>query len=246
MPPSLSPSTFTVERISSLSTINLLIADSNQLSRYGLNAIFAEYDNVQLVGEAINEEQMLEMIEAFDPDLVMIDFTAPGFSVDGVRKAKTKKPHLKIVAITPEQSGITIVSALKAGVSGYIKKDCDLGEIAGSVQEVGRGGQFFCGQILQAIRKEAIDLKDIDINEFNCEAVNISDRENEVITMIAEGLTNGKIAEKLFISAHTVNTHRKNIMQKLGVRNTAAIVMYAVKTGLVSPNRFLFAPTAET
>lgn len=201
---------------------------------------------MQLVGEATNEDQMLEMIDSFGPDLVMIDFTAPGFSVDCVRKAKIKRPHLKFVAITPEQSGITIVAALKAGVSGYIKKDCEIGEIAGSVQEVGRGGQFFCGQILEAIRKESIDLKEIDIKEFSCEAVNISDRENEVITMIAEGHTNVQIAEKLFISTHTVNTHRKNVMQKLGVKNTAAIVLYAVKTGLVSPNRFLFAPTSDT
>ena len=224
-------------------TINLLIADSNQLSRYGLNAIFSEYDNVQLVGEAVSEEQLLEMIGSFDLDLIMIDFTAPGFSIDCIRKAKTKKPNLKFVAITPEQSGVIIVSALKAGVNGYIKKDCDLSEIAGSVQEVGRGGQFFCGKILEAIRKESIDLKEIDIMDFTCEAVNISDRENEIIIMIAEGHTNGQIAERLFISAHTVNTHRKNIMQKLGVKNTASVVMYAVKTGLVSPNRFLFAPT---
>lgn len=239
------PSTFAVKFNFALGVINLLIADSNQLSRYGLTAIFSGYDNVQLVGEAINEDQMLEMIENFNPDIVMIDFTAPGFSVDAVRKGKIRKPQLKFVAITPEQSAVTIVSALKAGVTGYIKKDCDLGEIAGSVQEVGRGEQFFCGQILEAIRKEAIDLSDIDLKEFGCEAVNISSRENEIITLIAEGHTNTQIAEKLFISTHTVNTHRKNIMQKLGVNNTAAIVMYAVKTGLVSPNRFLFAPTAD-
>jgi DNA-binding CsgD family transcriptional regulator len=82
----------------------------------------------------------------------------------------------------------------------------------------------------------------MDIKEFNCEAVNISERELEIIKLIAEGYTNVEIAEKLFLSPHTVNTHRKNILQKLGINNTAAIVMYAVKTNLVSPNKFLFAP----
>jgi DNA-binding CsgD family transcriptional regulator len=86
-------------------------------------------------------------------------------------------------------------------------------------------------------------VNDLELTEFNCEAVSITERELEIITLIAEGYTNVEIAEKLFLSPHTVNTHRKNILQKLGVNNTAAIVMYAVKTQLVSPNKFLFSPS---
>ena len=86
-------------------------------------------------------------------------------------------------------------------------------------------------------------MNDLELTEFNCEAVSITERELEIITLIAEGYTNVEIAEKLFLSPHTVNTHRKNILQKLGVNNTAAIVMYAVKTQLVSPNKFLFSPS---
>jgi DNA-binding NarL/FixJ family response regulator len=134
------------------------------------------------------------------------------------------------------------VNALRAGVTSYIKKDCDVHEIVDSIRETAKGGRFFCGQILEAIRREAIDVNDLDIVELSCEPVVISDRELEVIKLIAEGYTNVEIAEKLFLSPHTVNTHRKNIMQKLGVNNTAAIVMYAVKSQLVSPNKFLFSP----
>jgi DNA-binding CsgD family transcriptional regulator len=86
-------------------------------------------------------------------------------------------------------------------------------------------------------------VNDLELTEFNCEAVSITERELEIITLIAEGYTNVEIADKLFLSPHTVNTHRKNILQKLGVNNTAAIVMYAVKTQLVSPNKFLFSPS---
>jgi DNA-binding NarL/FixJ family response regulator len=111
------------------------------------------------------------------------------------------------------------------------------------VRETAAGGRFFCGQILNTIRKESIDVNDLELTEFNCEAVSITERELEIITLIAEGYTNVEIAEKLFLSPHTVNTHRKNILQKLGVNNTAAIVMYAVKTQLVSPNKFLFSPS---
>ena len=104
-----------------------------------------------------------------------------------------------------------------------------------------RGNTFFCGQILETIRDASIDVNDIDIDSFSCEPITLSERETEIITMIAEGLTNIMIADSLCLSNHTINTHRKNIMAKLGVKNTAGIVIYAVKTNLVSPNKFLFA-----
>jgi DNA-binding NarL/FixJ family response regulator len=152
---------------------------------------------------------------------------------------------VKFVALTPDQSAQTLVDALRYGVTSYVKKDCDLLEILNSIEETERGNKFFCGQILETIQKACIDVNDIDFDSFTCESITLSERENEIIKLIAEGNTNGQIAELLFLSSHTVNTHRKNIMAKLGVKNTAGIVMYAVKTNLVSPNKFLFAPEME-
>ena len=103
----------------------------------------------------------------------------------------------------------------------------------------------FCGQILERIREEKINIDDIEFDELSCDPIAISEREVEIIALIAEGYTNGQIAAKLFISNHTVNTHRKNIMKKLGVNNTAGIVMYAAKTNLVNPNKFLFSASEE-
>lgn len=220
--------------------VKVIIADSNQLIRFGLSAILRNYDGLAIVGEATNEGELQEMIANFHPDVVMIDFLADGFSVDTVNRCKQGKHAPKFVAITSEQSGHTIVNALKAGVDSYIKKDCDINEIVDSVKETGAGGKFFCGQILDAIAKESIDVHDLNLLQVSCEPVSLSVRELEVITLIAEGHTNTQIADKLFLSSHTITTHRKNIMQKLGVNNTAAIVMYAVKSGLVSPNKFLF------
>ena len=134
-----------------------------------------------------------------------------------------------------------MVNALRSGVKSYVKKDCELSEIISAVEETGKGNKFFCGQILETIQRASIDVNDIDFEFFSCEAVIVSERENEIIVLIAEGMTNAQIAEYLFLSNHTINTHRKNIMAKLGVKNTAGIVMYAVKTNLVSPNKFLFA-----
>jgi DNA-binding NarL/FixJ family response regulator len=222
----------------------IIIADNNQLIRTGLTALLSSYSDFELLGEASSEQQLLEMVQNFDTDVVLIDFAARNFSVDTVQRITRSFPRIRMVAITGEQTGITIVNALRAGVCSYIKKDCDINEIVESIRETSSGGRFFCGQILETLRKENIDVNDMDIKEFSCESVNISERELEIITLIAEGYTNVEIAEKLFLSPHTVNTHRKNILQKLGVNNTAAIVMYAVKTNLVSPNKFLFAPVS--
>lgn len=225
-----------------MNPIDVVIADSNQIIRCGLNSILASSADFRVVGEAVNQEQLIELIENFHPDVVLMDFLASGFSIDTVPIVKGLERPPRIVAITSEQSGYTIVTALRAGVDSYIKKDCDIHEIVDSVQETGNGGKFFCGKILDSIRKESIPVDDLEIKEFNCEPVSLSPRELEVIVLIAEGYTNNQIADKLFLSAHTVTTHRKNIMAKLGVNNTAAIVMYAVKAQLVSPNKFLFSP----
>lgn len=222
--------------------MKVVIADSNYLIRTGLNAILSQVDDFELVGEANSGEQLIDIVQTFHPEVVMLDFAARNFSVDDIPKVLKRSPKTRLVAITGEQSGITILSALRAGVVSYIKKDCDVHEILDSIRETARGGRFFCGQILQTLRQESIDVNDLDILDATCEPVTISERELEVITLIAEGYTNNEIAEKLYLSPHTVNTHRKNIMQKLGVNNTAAIVMYAVKTQLVSPNKFLFSP----
>jgi DNA-binding NarL/FixJ family response regulator len=221
--------------------MKVLIADSNFIALNGLRTILGKQKDLVITGEARNEEELLEHIKLFAPDVVVIDYTSSGFSIDSVPSALRLFPSVKFVAVTPEQSAQTLVDALRGGVSSYIKKDCDISEIVDSVQETFKGKRFFCGQILETIHRANIDVNDIDFDALSCEPLTLSEREMEIITLIAEGHTNTQIAEMLFLSAHTVNTHRKNIMGKLGVKNTAGIVMYAVKTNLVTPNKFLFA-----
>ena len=220
--------------------IKVVIADSNRLIRTGLNAVISAERDIQLVGEADSAERLGELLSSFEADVVLLDFTAPGFGLEALALLVKNFPKTRVVAITPDQEGQTIINALKAGVTSYIKKDCDFGEIVSSVRETAGGSKFFCGKILQTIRAVNIDVNGENWANFSCEPVHLSEREQEIITLIAEGHTNTAIAEQLFLSPHTINTHRKNIMQKLGVKNTAAIVMYAVKTNLVNVNKFLF------
>lgn len=221
--------------------MKVILADNNDLMRLGLRTILATVNNLSIVAEVKNFEELSDALHSFEANLLVIDYTSKGFEIDNIPKVIQKYPQLKVVAVTPEQSAQTLVNALRSGVQSYVKKDCDLGEIVDAIKETGKGKKFFCGQILETIQRANIDVNDMDFDGFSCEPIILSERENEIIIMIAEGLTNGQIAEKLFLSNHTINTHRKNIMSKLGVKNTAGIVMYAVKTNLVSPNKFLFA-----
>jgi DNA-binding NarL/FixJ family response regulator len=224
--------------------MNLILADSNDLILIGLRAILSTERSITIVSEAHSGEELLAQVKSFDTSLVLIDYTSSGFNIDIIPKVLSINKRIRFVAITAEQSPQTLVDALRSGISSYIKKDCDVNEILMAVKETGNGNKFFCGQILESIQRANIDVNDLDFESFSCEAVVVSERENEIIILIAEGLTNEQIAIQLFLSKHTVNTHRKNIMAKLGVKNTAGIVMYAVKTNLVSPNKFLFAPVA--
>lgn len=221
--------------------MKIVLADSNELIRLGICSALKNDLNVELVGEAVTSNDLLELVRSFDTDVVVVDYTAKGFSIDVVLELRSHNKDMRILAITPEQSAQTVVDALRSGVMSYVKKDCSIAEIVDAVQETGKGNKFFCGQILETIQEANLDVDDMDLDAFSCEPVVLSERESEIIVLIAEGYTNTQIADKLFLSNHTIGTHRKNIMAKLGVRNTAGIVMYAVKMNLISPNKFLFA-----
>jgi len=221
--------------------VRLLLADSNQLIRVGLKSTLSGLTEVHSIVEISNGKQLIDFAQQGGMAVVLIDYTAEGFDINDVIASLRLNPSLKFIGLTYLQSPQTLVDALRGGVMSYIKKDCDLQEISDAVIETAKGNKFFCGKILETISKANLDVDDIDHGVLTCDPVLMSDRENEIIVLIAEGYTNDQIAEMLFLSKHTVNTHRKNILFKLGVKNTAGIVMYAVKTQLVSPNKFLFA-----
>ena len=218
----------------------IVIADSSPVFRHGLEQILLKRGNNVTIVHAESGEELQTLLTTNAPELIIIDCMAPKFSVDDVLACQRVHSGVKMLAITAAHSGQSIVHALRAGITSYVKKDCSMEEVLEAIDETSAGGTFFCGQILAAIEAESIPVDDLESADASCDPILLSNREIEVLTLISEGLTNVQIADKLFLSSHTVNTHRKNIMQKLRVNNTAAMVMYAVKSGFVSPNRFLF------
>ncbi|MDP1747516.1 MAG: response regulator transcription factor [Bacteroidota bacterium] len=216
--------------------IKITIADSHFLSRKGLVVLLNENADFVLLAEALSTSDLINQSKFYKPDLIIIDYTSVNYSLEGLQQIVKNYPKAKLLAITQLQSNEIISKGLKIGITSHLLKDCDQDEIMEAIYKTTKGEKFICGKIANALLNE----KSTTIPEYSCQGMNISDREMEIITLIAEGYSNKEVADKLFLSTHTVTTHRKNIMNKLGVNNTAGLVLFAVRENLVSPNHFLF------
>ncbi|MDO9184837.1 MAG: response regulator transcription factor [Bacteroidia bacterium] len=216
--------------------IKITIADSHFLSRKGLVVLLNENADFVLLAEALSTSDLINQSKFYKPDLIIIDYTSVNYSLEGLQQIVKNYPKAKLLAITQLQSNEIISKGLKIGITSHLLKDCDQDEIIEAIYKTTKGEKFICGKIANALLNE----KSTTIPEYSCQGMNISDREMEIITLIAEGYSNKEVADKLFLSTHTVTTHRKNIMNKLGVNNTAGLVLFAVRENLVSPNHFLF------
>ncbi len=223
---------------------NIIIADSSELILQGLKNIFEQIpDNEVYLANTVSS--LDHYISTVSDPLLIIDYTSTGFSLENIVKLKNDNDQLKILAITPYTNANTIVQAVQAGIESHLKKECSVKEIKDAFAATIKGQKFFCDDIVRQMRNEQIDVKKIQFKSLDPNAVQLSERELQIIQFIAEGYTNSQIAAIIYLSNHTINTHRKNIMKKLGVNNTAGIVMYAVKTEMVSPNQFSFKKSIE-
>lgn len=218
-----------------LERVRLFIAEGNLLIREGLSRLFLREQRVELVGAVEATDDLMKLIFKTRPDVLLIDYQSGDFTNTDLMSILRVTPDLKVIGIT---NGCDVQEArrfLAAGMHGHILHDCDHSEVIDSVVCCARGDKFFCGKVLEKLNSvaEAEPSK-------GCDPVNISERELEILNLVAEGLTTKQIAERLHLSFHTVMTHRKNMMNKLGINNTAGLIIYAVKENLISPNKFLF------
>jgi DNA-binding NarL/FixJ family response regulator len=202
--------------------------------REGLKSILRNMPNFKI--EEVGENTSLtEALANQEPQVLIIDPVS--FSINDKKIAELKKQfgNLHILAITNMLSKAEISSYLDAGVTGYLLKDCDKAEICDAIENTHKGNRFLCGKIVDVLMSEAeIKVTPAYTKKLSCEGFVVSEREIEIIKLIALGFSNKQIADKICLSLHTVNTHRKNIMQKLKVNNTAGIVMFAVKNNLLA------------
>lgn len=206
-----------------------MIVDDHALFRNGLKLLLSSYDNFKVVYEACNGKDFLETIDLIPVDLVLLDISMP--EMDGIEAASIaikKYPDLKIITLTMYGEEEYYSKMMEAGVSGFLLKDSDIDEVYTAICNVIDGKSYFSQKLLQNLIN---DLK--SSNKEPKETSELSDRDIEIIRLICDGLSNTEIAEKLFLSKRTIEKYRANILEKTNSKNTASLVMYAIKNNIV-------------
>lgn len=223
----------------------IIIADNNEIFSEGLKNILSEKNEFDVCALGKNDEQLISQAKQHHPDIVIVDYSSDNITLESIAEIRLYSSDIQFIGITNYFSGQEIVNAWKSGIISHLQKRCSIKELKDAIKATLKGEQFFCGQLVENLQHENIDVNQFEKHAEELKTVNLSERELEIIKLIAEGYTNAQIAVVLYISNHTVNTHRKNIMKKIGVNNTAGIVMYAVKMKLVQPEKFSFTPDSE-
>lgn len=212
---------------------DILIADAHPLTREGIKSWLNKRVDLNVVGEVHDSKELFHKLASLKPNIVILDYdVTPHFSIDDVRKIKVNFPGLRILIISNNQKRNDILKILDSNVNGYLLKECDEEEVLGAVYAAVKGEKYFCGKVLNTIMEKVI-YDCTPENDF--ELASLSARELEIIQYIAEGKTTKAISEILFLSFHTVGTHRKNIFKKLKIKNSSELILYAINKKIVSP-----------
>jgi DNA-binding NarL/FixJ family response regulator len=218
--------------------IDVFIANESFLFREGIKVLIKRAKGLRVVGEAASLAELRKNVVGEQPDVLIIDYTTGVFSTQDIGQLKNFLPNTRFLGITNLQSAGEMAVAVEAGIQSHVLNVCSPEEITEAIFATVNGDKFFCGTILEQVFDA--ELHTASVKGGSCDPVKISARELEIVRLIAEGFTNKEIGDRLFISTHTVMTHRKNIMNKLGINNTAGLVIYAVQEKLISPDQFIF------
>lgn len=213
------------------SKIKIAVVDDQYLFRQGLISLLKEYDKLDVIIEASNGKELLEKMKVKQPHVVLLDLEMP--LMDGIETTisiKSRYPKVKIIILTMHTDDQFIIHLLEKGASGFLPKDKDIEIVVDAIYSVLEKGYYFDERISKAMVKGLLKTKKANPS-FT--AHYLSEKEIVIINLICKEHTNKEIAEKLFISPRTVDTHRENILLKTGAKNTAGIVMYAVKNNLL-------------
>jgi DNA-binding NarL/FixJ family response regulator len=216
-----------------MSKIKIAIADDYKIYRDGLKVGLTADENIEIVGEADNGEDLLKLLETHSPDVILMDLKMP--IMDGMEATKLvrqKYPQIKVLVITMYEDDKFIIHMMENGANGYLLKNSEPDEILKSIYAVKENGYYFNDVVNKALLKKLV-LKNNLKPSFN-QNIDLTEREQEVLKLICEEKTAAEIAKEIFLSPRSVEGIRQRLIEKIGVRNTAGLVMFAVKNGLVS------------
>lgn len=215
-----------------MSEITLILADDHTMVRSGLRMLLEAQSDIRIVGEAESGAEAVRKVMSLKPDIVLMDVQMPDMNgIEATREIKKIVPETAVLALTIYEDDQYFFEMLKAGASGYVPKRAAPDDLVHAIRTVARGDVFLFPTLATRLVQDFVNRQDIEALPI-CDE--ITTREQEVLTLIAEGLTNAAIGEQLGISVKTVDRHRENIMHKLGMHNRVELVKYAIRVGLIN------------
>ena len=211
--------------------LKLYIVDDHKLFREGLKLLLSTQDFVHHIYEASNGREFIENLSFVDCDVVLMDIEMPEMNgVEATEKALQMRPDLKIIVLSMYGDEQYYYKMVDAGVKGFVLKNSGIEKVIEAIRKVAAGENYFSEELLMNILN---NMRDVGKSEPEAPDNEISEREMEILYHVCLGLSNQEIADKLFISKRTVDKHRVNLLSKTGCRNTAALVMYAIKNKMI-------------
>jgi DNA-binding NarL/FixJ family response regulator len=210
--------------------VTLLLVDDHPIIRQGLRHLFEGEPEFRVVGEAGDGVEALQLIERLKPNILVVDMMMPGLNgLEVLRQIKKISPTTRSIVLSMQSADAYVIEALKNGAAGYVLKDTGPSELVNAVREVILGNQFLSAKLSERLQASGRKIIDKPSDAYDT----LTAREREILQMTAEGRTSQEIGDKLIISPRTVEIHRRNLINKLGIKNQANLIRFAIKHGIL-------------
>jgi len=212
--------------------ISIILVDDHVIMRDGLRHLLSSESDIEVIGEADNGREAVKLVLSKKPDIVIMDIAMQDMNgIEATRQIKNENPDIKVIALSMHSERQIVVGVFRAGASGYLLKESSSLELVDAIRTIHLGRKYLSQKISDIVLQEISDIKK-DTGEIGVEV--LTNRECEILQLISEGNSTKKIADVLFISPKTVESHRANIMDKLDIRNIPELTKYAIRAGLTS------------
>lgn len=220
----------------STAKIKVLIVDDHRLLRDGLAALLNQADDIEIVGSVASGEEAISSFPSLKPNVILMDIMMGGMTgIEATRWIKEQDSNVKVILISSEIKKDLVTAGIQCGIDGYLPKDVDYHVLHEGIRTVSKGGRFFNEAITNLVFEDFYQKKKLTNTSGKVTLPNdLTKREQEVLALVASGKSNQEVADDLFISIKTVDTHKNHILDKLGLKNTAELVKYAIKNKLIS------------
>jgi DNA-binding NarL/FixJ family response regulator len=220
-------------------TIRVLIADDQQMVRQGFTVLLNAHPGIEVIGQAVDGLDAVAKVDELAPDVVLMDIRMPELSgIDATHRITLAHPHIKVLVLTTFDLDEYVYDALRAGASGFLLKDASADQLAEAVRVVAAGDALLAPGITRKLIAEFSRLEGKPRAPLKERVGDLTERETEVLTLIAHGLSNAEIAGHLFVAEQTVKTHVGRILVKLGLRDRTQAAVFAYESGLVRPSGY--------